>query len=246
MVAVKDMVSVIMPVYNAERYVAEAIESVLAQCDPRLELIVVDDGSTDGSGAIAKGYGEPVHYCFQENQGTAGARNTGIRLARGELLAFLDADDVWVENRLSLQRCALEATPDLDIVSGFVQPFHSPELDEVYRRRIPCSEEPLSGHIQSAMVIRRESFDRVGPFDTRWQIGVDMSWYVRAREVGLGIKVLPDVVLRRRLHRDNVCLKKQDIVGQRARILKESLDRRRGRKNLSGELSFRTLRGTAA
>ena len=80
------------------------------------------------------------------------------------------------------------------------------------------------------MVIRRESFDRVGPFDTRWQIGVDMSWYVRAQEVGLGIKVLPNVVLRRRLHRDNACLKKQDIVGQRARILKESLDRRRGRK----------------
>ncbi len=222
------LVSVILPVYNCERYVAEAIESVLSQGSVPLELIVVDDGSTDESGAIARAYGDRLRYCRQENQGTGAARNTGIARARGGHLAFIDADDIWAEDRLAQQMPVLRADPDLDIVSGFVQPFYSPELDEAFKRTIHCSEEPLPGHVMGAMLIRRDSFDRVGMFDTGWQIGIDMSWYVRAREVVLNMKVLPDVVLHRRLHRENACLQKREFISQRARILKASLDRRRG------------------
>src|SRR6476659_1934777 len=114
--------------YNAEPYVAEAIESVFAQTYRPLELIVVDDGSTDGTAAVVQSYGDRVTYAFQENGGNGSARNHAVRLAAGELFAFLDADDRFVPDKLERQWDALQADPDLSIVFGHVQEFVSPEL----------------------------------------------------------------------------------------------------------------------
>src|SRR5436853_749734 len=99
------LVSVIIPVYNCEQYLAEAIQSVLAQTHPTIELIVVDDGSTDNSAAVAKSFAV-VRYVFQRQGGPGAARNRGISLARGSFLAFLDADDVWVAGKLTRQLAA--------------------------------------------------------------------------------------------------------------------------------------------
>ncbi len=220
-------VSVIIPVFNCERYLGEAIESVLAQSRRPDQVIVVDDGSTDGSAAVAQSFGSSIQYRFQSNQGTGAARNTGLKLAEGEFIAFLDADDLWVEHRLRRQLDAFEANPDLDIVSGYVEQFHSPELDEDFKRRISCPSQPIPGYVVVAMLIKRKVFDRVGPFETTWQVGAEMSWHLRLQEVGMRMSMLPDVVLRRRLHENNKGITQREFAGQRARILKAALDRRR-------------------
>src|SRR5262245_16865951 len=124
-------ISVIIPVYNGERYLAEALVSVLAQTHPPTEIIVVDDGSTDTTAQIAQRYAPRIHYHFRPRgavSGAAAARNHGAYLAQGDYLAFLDADDVWLPDKLRLQMAAFAHDPALDQVFGHVQQFISPEL----------------------------------------------------------------------------------------------------------------------
>lgn len=220
------LVSAIVPVRNCERYLAEALESALAQTYLPVEIFVVDDGSEDGSGEIAKSYVPAVRYIFQTSAGAAAARNRAIPLAKGEFFAFLDADDVWLPDKLALQMAAFDAEPDLDIVTGYVQQFISPELDAEGMKGVYCPPDPMPGYIPSAMLVKREAFFRVGLFDEHSQAEF-ISWWARAVELGLRIKVLPELVARRRLHKTNQersRKSRQEIV----RILKASLDRRRG------------------
>jgi glycosyltransferase involved in cell wall biosynthesis len=118
---VSERVSVIIPVYNGERYLAAAIQSVLEQTLPPDEIIVVDDGSTDGTAAIVTGLAGasplPIHYIHQQNQGPSAARNRGLRAARSGLVAFLDADDIWDLRKQEIQVAYLAANPDA-LMSG--------------------------------------------------------------------------------------------------------------------------------
>ncbi|NET46460.1 glycosyltransferase [Okeania sp. SIO2B3] len=109
-------VSVIIPVYNGDRYIYQAIESVLAQTYQSYEIIVIDDGSTDNTRLVLEPYVEAIRYVYQENQGVSAARNHGIDLAQGELIAFLDADDFFLSNKLTAQVGVFDAQPNLGIV----------------------------------------------------------------------------------------------------------------------------------
>src|SRR5437867_2556724 len=109
-------VSVVIPVYNGERYLADAIQSVLDQTYENFEVIVVDDGSTDESAAVAKRFGEAIRYVHQANGGVSKARNTGIAEARGVYLAFLDQDDLWLPDKLSVQVAYLDSHPEVGAV----------------------------------------------------------------------------------------------------------------------------------
>ena len=222
------LISVMIGVYNAERYLAEAIESVFAQSYRPLELIVVDDGSDDGSGDVARGFGDRLRYARQENAGNGSARNHAVRLATGDLFAFLDADDRFVPGKLERQFRALEADAGLDMVFGHVREFVSPELTETQRASVrPPAAEPLPWTAPNLMLIRRDSFDRVGPFSEDVKVGVTVDWYARAMEAGLRSAMLPEVVLERRLHLTNNGLRERDSRQQYLHVLKASLDRRR-------------------
>ncbi|MDV2504691.1 MAG: glycosyltransferase family A protein, partial [bacterium] len=125
------LVSVIIPAYNCEDFLAEAIASALAQTYLPVEIIVVDDGSTDRSGDVANSFKNPeVRYFYQPNSGAGAARNQGTNLARGSYFAFLDADDVWLPDKLTLQMAAFDDDPGLDIVFGLVSQFYDSESDE--------------------------------------------------------------------------------------------------------------------
>jgi glycosyltransferase involved in cell wall biosynthesis len=219
------LVSVIIPVYNAERYVAEAIESVLAQTYDPVEIIAVDDGSTDGSAAVVKQF-PFVQYYFQANAGISATRNRGIEQAQGDFLAFLDADDIWVNDKLALQMAAFEDNPGLDIVFGHVQQFRSPELAQA-ENDPPAATDLMPGHIPSTMLIKRETFFRVGLFETHWKMGEFASWYLRSLEQGLQNMMLPDLVTRRRLHETNHGIQQRELIKDYVHIIKASLDRRR-------------------
>ena len=221
----RPLVSVVIPVHNGECYLGEAIESVLGQTYRPIELVVVDDASVDGSAAVCKRFTE-IRYIHQSHAGAAAARNRGVDAASGTLLSFLDADDLWVPEKLARQIAAFDAEPELDMVLGHVKQFHSPELDAQARARIAGDGTVLSGHV-GTLLIRRASFFRVGPFTTEWRVGEFIDWFGRARELGLTEVTIPDVTLLRRLHTSNMMLRESHSTTDYARILKASLDRRR-------------------
>jgi glycosyltransferase involved in cell wall biosynthesis len=221
------LVSVIIPVYNCERYLAEAVESVLAQSHRPVEVIVVDDGSTDDSAKVARRFAPEVRCYVQARGGAAAARNKGLELAQGSLFAFLDADDLWVEDKLTIQLAVVNSDRGVDMAFGHVVHFHSPDLDERTRARIQCPSEADPGCIPGTMLITRQAFVRAGPFETGWRIGEFIDWYARAVDVGLRSVMLPQVLLKRRLHANNTGLRERHARSDYARILKVALDRRR-------------------
>ena len=221
------LVSVIIAVYNGERYLDAAIESVLAQDYRPREIIVVDDGSTDGSAAVARRFAPAVRCFAQANGGVGSALNYGIKQATGEFLAFLDADDLWSHDKLTLQMAAFGGTGEPDMVFGHAQQFISPELMADRQAQISCPEEPMPGIVKGTLLIRRGDFLRVGPFDTTRRLGDFLDWYLRASEAGLRSMMLPDILLLRRLHDSNMGIREREARHDYVRILKASLDRRR-------------------
>jgi glycosyltransferase involved in cell wall biosynthesis len=228
------LVSVIVPVYNGEQFLAEAIESVLAQSYPSYELIVVDDGSTDRTPEIARSY-PLIRYVYQTHRGSASARNRGILTARGEFLAFLDADDLWMPHKLSLQMMAFEIDPNLEIVTGYVEQFVDPEFEPPTAQRYTFPNAPIPGYSPIAILIRRSLIDKVGLFDESYKSAEVISWFVEAHEKKLQILILPDLVARRRIHGNNLSIMNREVRNKDTmQVLKNFMDRKRARKTNHG------------
>lgn len=224
------LISIVIPVFNCERYLSDAIESVLRQSYKPIEIVVVDDGSADRSGEIAKGFGPSIRYVLQPHSGIAAARNKGISLSRGSFFAFLDADDIWTENKLMLQMEVFKENPDIDWVFGHVRQFISPDTAAESGGKIHIPHEAMAGYVPSTMLLRKESFFRIGFFRDTWQVGEFIDWYLRAREQGLKSIMLNEIVLRRRIHDNNTGIRKRADRTDYVRILKLSLDRQRQRQ----------------
>ncbi len=223
----KNDISAIIPVFNCERYLAEAIDSVLSQSYAAGEVIVIDDGSTDNSAAAAKRFGPAVKYFYQENAGLGAARNRGVSAASGEYLAFLDSDDLWEKEKLLLQISAFEKDPELDCVFGRVRQFHCPTLNEAEKRRWAYSAEFLDGYIAGTMMIKKGSFLKYGAFSDALILGEFLDWYFRAKDGGLQERMIPEVVMNRRLHGKNMVIRERDSRSDYLKVIKAALDRRR-------------------
>jgi len=223
------LISCIVPVFNGERYLGEALDSILAQTYRPLEIIVSDDGSTDGTAAVVASYGECVKYLWQVNAGEAAARNLGSSAAGGHFLAFLDADDLWHPEKLTRQMACFQARPKLDLCVTHVQNFWVPKhrKEEARFRNHPFSQ-PLPGYCTPALLTWRTLFDTLGPFDTALRHGDDTDWFLRAAEQGAVMKLLPDVLVYRRLHQTNQSrLLATTSRNEYLQIVKASLNRRR-------------------
>lgn len=221
------LVTCIIPVYNGERYLAETLRSVLAQSHPMHEVLVIDDGSTDGSAAIARSF-EGVTLLQQANAGHAAARGLGLRHATGEFLSFLDADDLWAPDKTALQLSRFAARPELGVVFSHIRNFWSPDADPAQKPG-PEAYVPIAGYTSVTMLARRSAFDEVGPFDVTLKHGNDRDWFCRAAERSIPMEMMPDVLVERRLHATNRSAAHGDASrAEYLRILKASLDRRRG------------------
>jgi glycosyltransferase involved in cell wall biosynthesis len=217
------LVSAVIPVRDGERFLAEAIASIRAQDHAAIEIIVVDDGSRDGSAAVAAGLGG-VRVIRQENAGPAAARNAGIAAARGDVLGFLDADDLWTPGRLAPMLARLAASPPLDVVLGHTRRVAA---DGSFADTAPPALLPYS---IGAALYRRRVFERVGLFDPTLRFGEDQDWFLRARELGVAIAVLDEVTEIKRKHDANMMRGKTLIELNLPTVLKRALDRRRARR----------------
>jgi glycosyltransferase involved in cell wall biosynthesis len=223
----RKLVSIIVPVFQGEAYLAEALDSIVAQNYRPIEIVVVDDGSTDDTPAIAKSYPD-VKYVYQANQGHSVAKNTGLANASGELIAFLDADDYWAPAKLDIESRYLEAHPHLGGVMGQMHNF----LDGIERPVwIPQKAIGEDGDALSlgACLLHRRLFDQIGHFNVDYWHGNDLDWFIRAREAGIELPILPDVFLYRRLHERNLSHDQNKLARERMRILKAHIGRLRSR-----------------
>src|SRR5262245_32159351 len=229
------LISCILPVFNGERYLREALKSIFQQTYQPLEIIVTDDGSTDGTAAIVADYGEDIRYLRQANAGAPAARNLGLRAARGEFIAFLDADDLWHREKLARQMACFQTRPQLDLCVTHLQNFWIPELHgEAARFHNHRLTQALPGYVTQTLLARRSLFDRIGYFNDALRAGDVKDWFFRAAEQGAVMELLPDVLVYRRLHDSNLSVE----AGTRRmtplmhdsllKAVKASLDRRRG------------------
>ena len=220
-------VSVIVPCHDAARYIDEALASVAAQGVPDLEVLVIDDGSTDDSAAVAARHGGAVRVHSQPNAGAAAARNRGLELARGALVAFLDADDVWTPNSLGDRLAALDAEPDAGYAAGLVQQFVSPDFPAESRSHLAEFVEVSAGRVAGGMLVRRSVIESVGHFDAAYRSGEVIDWVARADAAGVRAALVPRVVLRRRIHAANSTRRNARLPGDYLRMLRSSIARQR-------------------
>jgi len=223
------LISVIIPVYNYDRYLSEAIESAVSQTYQHLEVIVVDDGSTDHSGEVARSFADGgVRYCHQVHAGIGPARNKGVELAQGDFLAFLDADDRWPQDKIERQLRAFEGDPTLEMVFGqAMQLQNGPEWESGVRDKELAVACMVPGMVPGTMLIKRDAFSRVGTFQGDWKVGEFIDWYARAVELQIRSLVLPNLLLWRRIHDSNQGVRERQSVSDYARVLKAKLDRKR-------------------
>lgn len=225
------LVSCVVPCFNGERFLDECVRSILAQTHRPLEILVIDDGSTDGSAAVVRRFGDRVRYHRQDNRGPAAACNTGIALATGELIAFLEQDDLWLPGKIERQVAALAADPALAFCVGHVQNVWVPELAaEAARYRDTPVMRPVPGYVVQTLLARRAAFTRVGLFDEALRFAAATDWFVRAAERDVPGRLLPEVLTHRRLHHDNFSRRHRAAShDQFLTVIKAMLDRRRGR-----------------
>ena len=220
------LVSVIIPVYNGARFLRAALESVFAQTYRPIEVIVVDDGSSDASGGIAESFPE-VHYIRQENQGVAAARNNGIEVARGEFFAFLDQDDLWTPEKLKVQIEHLLSNPQIGYTLTNQQYFLEPgtPLPAWFRKDLLSSVH--TGWVLGTLVVRRTTFEQVGGFATGYSAANDSDWFFRAKAADVPMEVVPELLLLKRIHENNDSSRAKEILSELLKVVKSSLDRHR-------------------
>jgi len=219
-------VSVIVPVFNGEAFLREAIQSIQSQDWGKAEIIVVDDGSTDRTADIATGFGDRVRYVQQPNLGAAAARNRGIKMATGNVIAFLDADDLWLEHTLSLQLQKLQADPSLQMVRGHTQRTHRVAVQSGESRWENVGEAWPALSLGSA-IMRKPVFDSVGYLDESLVFNEDVDWFLRAKETGIVTLLHEDVVQLYRRHEHNLTNNREQNKTSFLRTLKNTIERKR-------------------
>jgi glycosyltransferase involved in cell wall biosynthesis len=221
------LVSVIIPVKNGERYVGSAIESVIQTHYSPMEIVVVDGNSVDGTADIIKSF-KTVRHVYQKGRGLADAWNLGIDVAEGELVAFLDSDDLWAPEKLKLQVGNLVDDPSLQYVISRFKFFLEPGFPVPVGFKKELLEGDHLGRIPGTLLARRSLFDEVGVFNTGISIAADVDWFVRAKDQGIAMGIVPEVLLYKRVHDTNLSSNADRNNQELLSLLRQSIARGRG------------------
>ena len=223
------LVSIVVPAYNAERFLREALESLFALDYEPFEVIVVDDGSTDGTVAVANTF-PGLRVIEQANKGPAAARNAGLAVAGGEFVAIHDADDFVPPSKLTTQVTHLLEHPQVGCVLGrqhWIDPPATLTRDPIYGE--------LDGIPLPSAVFRTSVLRELGGYDESYRTHENMDLLFRMRDLGYEVAVVPEIVLVRRYHGDNLSFAPKPEKDPRLRSLKARLDRRRQMQKANAE-----------
>jgi len=253
-------VSVVIPTYNRASMVAEAIESVLSQSYKDLEVIVVDDGSTDNTEDVLRPYFSQITYIKQENRGNAAARNKGLKEAKGVLIAFNDSDDLWVHDKLEKQVGFMDEHPDIDMVCGngiiFGNTSDAGRLvisqsraEFLEKKGVTIKDIFMKSTIRTpTVVIRKKVIDALDGFDGNLRVCVDGDFSLRLLGSGYKAAFINDVFFKLRKHDDNLSADREQRLLHSIKIIKKLLSEKPeleviiGRENINKRLAYRYYR----
>jgi glycosyltransferase involved in cell wall biosynthesis len=219
-------VSVILVVRNGERFLGEALDSVFLSETTPVEVLVIDGGSTDRTMEIARGF-PLTRVVAQEGTGIGSAYNQGIGLARGELLAFISHDDIWEPGKLDRQVGYMRDHPEVGYTVSMVRHFLEAGAQMPAGFRVELLERPVPGLLMEALVARPRVFRQVGLFDPRFLVSEDTDWFARARDARVPMAILPEVLVRKRVHGGNSSLTTPSINALLLRAMRGSIERKR-------------------
>lgn len=223
------LISVIIPIYNGSKYIEETLQSIAEQTYPAIEVVIIDDGSTDNTAEIVKKH--DVTYVYQENKGVSAALNLGVEVAKGDYIASIDADDLWDKNKSTKQMELFQADADLDIAFCHLEQFICPKVDPTEMKLyIPENVKVLEGYSSITMLAKSSVFQRVGLFNTAFSFGDFVEWYSRAKDAGIKSIMHPDIMAYRRIHKSNVGHNTTDARQDYMEIVKARLKRLREQK----------------
>ena len=213
----RPLVSVIIPVKNGERFLASAINSVIAQEYKHYEMLVVDGKSTDNTKKIAQSF-QKVRYLLQMDEGFGNALNAGIDIAQGELIAFISSDDLWAPNKLSLQVDNFMQHQEIQYTITRVKYFleEGYEIPPGFRKELLVGD--YAGYMPETLVVRKSLFDQIGKFNTDLKISADVEWFARAKDQNIPMTIIPEILVYKRVHNANSTLD-----ASKARVLKHEL-----------------------
>ncbi len=214
------LVSVVIPAFNVERFIAEAIASAFGQDYPSIEVIVIDDGSTDATAAVAARF-ERVRLLRQGNRGVSAARNAGVAEATGEFIAFLDSDDTWAPEKTRLQAEYLVVHPGTGLVLCGQRHVSAPG------EKVQHGATESPSVVPSSWMVRSPVLATVGPFDEALQVTEDLDWLVRARDLGVGTHTLPEILLTKRARVGSLTARHEQTRSALLGSLRASVERKR-------------------
>ena len=236
------LVSVIIPVYNGEKYIRDAIESVLNQTYKNFEIVVADDGSTDNTVEILKEYGDKIRWKSQENKGPASAKKFGTSMAKGEYLAYLDSDDIFLPDKLELQVNYLDKHSEVGLVySDYYQVNEKGEIT-----KLSCSKKNLlliqQNYVPtSGVMCRRECIDTLGRFDENLGSNYDWDMWIRISEK-YPIHCIPKPLFKYRGHGENISLTRPNRLDYERKVKILLLEKAYQRRGKPSWLKFKIIR----
>ncbi|MDP1574641.1 MAG: glycosyltransferase family A protein [Coxiellaceae bacterium] len=225
--ATNKKISIVITVWNGENYLSEAIESVINQTYDNIEIIVVNDGSTDNTPNIIQKYSDKIISFSQENKGLGAARNAGAQLAKGEYIAFLDHDDFFERDKLSVQMHAMATQHNDPLIFMHLKQFICNKLTPVEASKVMVNESVLPGKIAGTLLLSKKRFLEIGLFEEKKQLGEFLEWYLRAVLKNIPVLLLNNLGLYRRIHNTNMGRQYQHARVDYLRILKADLDAKR-------------------
>ena len=205
-----NLISVIIPTYNSAKFLSQAIDSAIKQTYQHLEIIVVDDGSTDNTKEIIKRYIPKINYIEQINAGPARARNAGVYHARGQYIAFLDSDDIWLPNKIEMQMKVFSEKPDIALVYGKIVNFNNNTNEDLAEFPQECYSGNIFDHLLReqliplpSVLVRKKVLDTVGLFNETLLTAEDTNLWLRIAKNNIIIGI-NKVLVRRRRHETNL------------------------------------------
>jgi len=220
------LVSVVIPVYNGEKFIHKTLESVFAQDYKNYEALVIDDGSSDNSAKIIKTF-DAAQYLFQENQGNAAARNKGILEAKGDFIALLDQDDLWTKNKLTEHIKHHLNYPEVLYTIAYLRFFLEDGVEKPVWFREELLRQKHVDHSPGSLVAHRRAFDTVGMFDPTYKLTSDSDWIFRAKDKKISMAIIPKVLLLRRIHKTNQSAQVKQAHSEFLNLIRKSVKRKK-------------------
>jgi len=213
---IKDLISVIIPAYNAAKHIKETLQSVLSQTYPNIEILVIDDGSTDNTKQIVKSFGAKVRYYYQENSGPSAARNKGVKEAKGKYIAFIDSDDLWCKTALEKMMVSLKENHS-DLVFSNALISYENGSEEIFWVEKPSNQNIFSNLIFENFLlmnclVNKEIFKRVGPFDETLKKVEDFDFWLKAAKAGCKFSFINEPLFIYKKHAESASFNKEEML----------------------------------